>query len=136
MQTVVRQTWTGCILGLRQQAHSTRAAVLRYPSSRRQLCIQPRLLHYMEFARPAKRQCTGLVVADTRAGSTVTLSTESPEQEQQLQQTIVPVKSTTPEPQARSVAAVICSVRQLMFTACVTALLLAESLRYYLCHSR
>ncbi|KAL0018507.1 hypothetical protein WJX77_003450 [Trebouxia sp. C0004] len=55
----------------------------------------------MEFARPAKRQCIGLVVADTRADSTATLSAESPEQEQQLQQTIVAVKSTTPELQAR-----------------------------------
>ncbi|DBA88739.1 TPA: hypothetical protein ACH3X1_004161 [Trebouxia sp. C0004] len=101
MQTVVRQTWTGCILGLRLQAHSSRASVLHCPSSRRQLCFQPRLLHHMEFARPAKRQCIGLVVADTRADSTATLSAESPEQEQQLQQTIVAVKSTTPELQAR-----------------------------------
>ncbi|DBA68100.1 TPA: hypothetical protein ACH3X2_013971 [Trebouxia sp. C0005] len=55
----------------------------------------------MEFARPAKRHCIGLVVADTRADSTATLSTESPKQQQQLQQTIVTVKSTTPELQAR-----------------------------------
>lgn len=115
MQTAIRQTWTGCILGLRQQARNTRASVLHYSSSRRQLCFQPRLLHHMEFARPAKRHCIGLVVADTRADSTATLSTESPKQQQQLQQTIVTVKSTTPELQARCVTAVIHSVRQLLF---------------------
>ena len=73
----------------------------------------------MEFARPAKRQCIGLVVADTAADSTATLSTESPEQEQQLQQPIVAVESTTPKLQAGCVTAVICSVRQLIFTACI-----------------
>ena len=73
----------------------------------------------MELARPAKRQCIGPVVADTRADSTATLSTESPEQEQQLQQTIVAVKSLTPELQARCATAAICSVRQLMLTACI-----------------
>lgn len=55
----------------------------------------------MELARPAKRQCIGPVVVDTRADSTATLSTEAPEQELQLQQTIVAVKSLTPELQAR-----------------------------------
>ncbi len=70
----------------------------------------------MEVARPAKRQCIGLVVADTRVDGTATLFTESPEQEQQLQQTIVAVESKL---QARCVTAVICFVRQLMFTACI-----------------
>ena len=91
----------------------------------------------MEFARPAKRQGIGLVVADTAADSTATLSTESPEQEQQLQQPIVAVESTTPKLQARCVTAVICSERQLYVYClyCATAFLLAESLRYCLCHS-
>ena len=73
----------------------------------------------MEFSTPAKRQCIGLVVADTRVDSTATLSRESPEQEQQLEQTIVAVESTTPKLQARCVTAVICFVRQLMFPACI-----------------